>query len=157
MSGAAKRTALVAGGAGSIGRAIAVRLAAEGIQVVAADLSPQRLAEIQAATPGIEIVAADMSSPDGVESALAAMDGPVDIMCNSVGVSDGGASVEELTDEVWERVLRVNLTSTYLLCNRVVPRMIASGGGGIINVPSVAGLHSGRAVPPHATSTSPPI
>src|SRR5258708_39991284 len=92
MSGAAKRTALVAGGAGSIGRAIAVRLAAEGIQVVAADLSPQRLAEVQAATPGVEIVAADMSSPDGVESAPAATDGPGGIMCNKVGRSARRAS-----------------------------------------------------------------
>lgn len=145
MTGPRRRTALVAGGAGSIGRAIAVRLAADGVRVFAADLSAERLGEVSAATAGIETLAADLSSPAGVESVLAAVDGPIDIMCNSVGVSDGGASVEELTDELWERVLRINLTSTYLLCNRVVPRMISSGGGVIINVASVAGLRGGRA------------
>jgi NAD(P)-dependent dehydrogenase (short-subunit alcohol dehydrogenase family) len=66
-------------------------------------------------------------------------------VCNAHGVSDGGASVEELTDELWFRVIQINLNSIYLVCNRVVPTMITRGGGVIINIASVAGLRGGRA------------
>lgn len=140
-----RRTALVAGAAGGIGGAIARQLAADGMDVLAADLSEERLAALAAEVPAIRTVAADMSTPEGVELAVTEAGAPIDVMCNSVGVSDGGASVEELTDELWERVLRINLTSTYLLCNRVVKQMAPRGTGVVINIASVAGLRGGRA------------
>jgi NAD(P)-dependent dehydrogenase (short-subunit alcohol dehydrogenase family) len=140
-----RRTALVTGAAGSIGGAIAARLAADGMQVVAADLSGERLDSLSAEAPGIKTVVADVSTAGGVEAAVAACGPQVDVVCNSAGVSDGGASIEELDDTLWERVLRVNLTSIYLMCNRVTPGMLERKGGVIINIASVAGLRGGRA------------
>jgi NAD(P)-dependent dehydrogenase (short-subunit alcohol dehydrogenase family) len=139
------RTALVTGAAGGIGSAIVTKLAADGLRVVAADLSAERLETLAAAVPGIETVVADVSTAEGVESAIAAAGPTIDVVCNSAGVSDGGGSIEELDDTIWERVLRINLTSIYLMCNRVTPRMIEQHYGVIINVSSVAGLRGGRA------------
>jgi len=139
------RTALVAGAAGGIGGAIATRLADDGYRVVAVDLAKDRLDELAAAYPEMICVTADVSTPEGVEAALTAAGAPIDVLCHSVGVSDGGASIEELADETWERVLRVNLTSVYLLSNRVVRQMVPRGRGVVVNVASVAGLRGGRA------------
>jgi NAD(P)-dependent dehydrogenase (short-subunit alcohol dehydrogenase family) len=93
----------------------------------------------------LETVVADVSTPGGVESALAAAGDEIDVVCNTAGVSDGGGSIEELTDSTWERVIRINLNSIYLVCNRAVPGMIKRGGGVIVNIASVAGLRGGRA------------
>jgi NAD(P)-dependent dehydrogenase (short-subunit alcohol dehydrogenase family) len=142
---AAARTALVTGAAGGIGGAIAARLTAEGARVIAADLSADRLESLAAAIPGIETIVADVSTPEGVETTVAKAGPSIDIVCNSAGVSDGGASIEELDDATWERVLRINLTSIYLMCNRVTPGMIERKSGVILNVASVAGLRGGRA------------
>lgn len=139
------RVALVTGGAGAIGSAITGALHTDGFRVIAADLSEERLAALASTLPGLETVVADLSSAKGVERALAATGGAVDVLCNTAGVSDGGASIEELDDAVWERVMRINLDSIYLMCNRVVPGMIERGGGVIVNLASVAGLRGGRA------------
>jgi NAD(P)-dependent dehydrogenase (short-subunit alcohol dehydrogenase family) len=145
MTQATRRTALVTGAAGGIGSAIAGRLAADGIHVVAADLSAERLEALAADVPGIDVVVADVSTPEGVEAAVGKAGPGLGIVCNSAGVSDGGASIEELDDAIWERVLRINLTSVYLMCNRVTPGMVERKGGVIINISSVAGLRGGRA------------
>lgn len=138
------RTALVTGAAGGIGGAIARRFHADGYRVIAADLSAERLTSLAESVPGIETVVADLSTIEGVESAVAVA-GDVDVLCNSAGVSDGGASIEELGDEVWERTIRINLSSVYLACNRVTPGMLERGHGVIVNISSVAGLRGGRA------------
>jgi NAD(P)-dependent dehydrogenase (short-subunit alcohol dehydrogenase family) len=135
-----QRTALVTGAAGSIGGAIAARLSADGIRVFAVDLSAERLDDLRAEAPEVQSVVADVSTAAGVEAAVAACGPRIDVVCNSAGVSDGGASIEELDDPVWERVLRVNL-----MCNRVTPGMIERKSGVIVNIASVAGLRGGRA------------
>jgi NAD(P)-dependent dehydrogenase (short-subunit alcohol dehydrogenase family) len=140
-----QRTAVVSGAGGSIGSAVATRLYDDGYMVVAADLSEERLATLETSLPGIKVVVADISTSAGVEKVVAAGDGGIDVLCNCAGISDGGASVEELTDEMWDRVIRINLTSIYLMCNRVVAEMVKRGGGVVINLSSVAGLRGGRA------------
>ncbi|HEX3955815.1 MAG TPA: SDR family NAD(P)-dependent oxidoreductase [Trebonia sp.] len=138
-------TALVTGAAGGIGSAIAARLAADGYRVVAADLSAERLAALADSVANVVPVPGDVSTVNGIERAVAAAGGSISVLCNAAGVADGGASVEELTDDLWHRVIQVNLTAIYLACNRVVPLMIGHGGGVIINISSVAGLRGGRA------------
>lgn len=140
-----QRVALVTGAAGGIGSAIASQLWSDGYQVVAVDLSAERLADLVTERPGIRTLVADISAPDGVDAAVAAAGASVDVLCNTAGVSDGGASIEEVTDELWQRVIQINLTSVYLMCNRVVGPMIAGGGGVIVNMSSAAGLRGGRA------------
>jgi len=138
-------TAIVTGAGGGIGSAIARQFAADGFQVVAVDLSAERVDALAASTSGIKAVSADVSTPDGVETALSAAESRVFAVCNSAGVGDGGASVEELNDELWNRVIRINLSAIYLMTNRAVPLMIEAGGGVIVNISSVAGLRGGRA------------
>jgi NAD(P)-dependent dehydrogenase (short-subunit alcohol dehydrogenase family) len=140
-----QRTAIVAGAGGSIGSDVAARLHRDGYFVIAADLSEGRLSALAASLPGVKTVVADISTAAGVDEVVAAGGGVIDVLCNCAGVSDGGAAIEELTDEVWERVIRINLTSIYLMCNRVVKEMVPRGGGVIINLASVAGLRGGRA------------
>jgi len=135
----------VTGAAGSIGGSIVTQLAADGLRVVAVDLSAERLEALADNVPGLLTVVADVSTAEGVAAAVDAAGSDLDVVCNSAGVSDGGASIEELDDDVWERVLRVNLSSVYLMCNRVTPALLARGHGVIINVASVAGLRGGRA------------
>jgi NAD(P)-dependent dehydrogenase (short-subunit alcohol dehydrogenase family) len=139
------RTALVTGAAGGIGSAIASQLYEDGYFVVAIDLSQERLQDLALKLPGIKTIVADISGPEGVATVMAEAGDAIDVLCNAAGVSDGGASVEELTDEIWERVLRINLTSIYLMCNRVVTQMVTRGEGVVINLSSAAGLRGGRA------------
>jgi NAD(P)-dependent dehydrogenase (short-subunit alcohol dehydrogenase family) len=113
--------------------------------VIAVDLSSERLEALAESLPGITTVVADISSPTDVDGVVEHGNGAIDVLCNCAGVSDGGASVEELTDELWDRVIRINLTSIYLMCNRVVAEMVGRSGGVVINLSSVAGLRGGRA------------
>jgi NAD(P)-dependent dehydrogenase (short-subunit alcohol dehydrogenase family) len=138
------RTALVTGAAGGIGSAIAAQLYEDGYFVIAADLSEERLRALALKLPGITTIVADISDANGVDAVMATAGDAIDVLCNAAGVSDGGASVEELTDEIWDRVLRINLTSIYLMCNRVVSQMVTRGGGVVINLSSAAGLRGGR-------------
>lgn len=140
-----QRIAMVTGAAGGIGSAITRYLYKDGYRIVAVDVSKDRLDALARELTGITTVVADISTADGVDEAVTFGEGAIDVLCNAAGVSDGGASVEELTDELWDRVLRINLTSIYLMCNRVVSEMVARGGGVVINVSSVAGLRGGRA------------
>jgi NAD(P)-dependent dehydrogenase (short-subunit alcohol dehydrogenase family) len=138
------RIALVTGAAGNMGSAIVAKFASEKIHVVATDLSAERLDDLARAVPDVETVTADVSTAQGVAAAIAQAGPRIDILVNIAGISDGGASVEELDDAKWERVLRINLTSTYMLCNRVTPGMIEREYGVILNMASVAGLRGGR-------------
>ena len=65
--------------------------------------------------------------------------GRIDVLHNNVGITALGGVVDESV-ESWERVLRVNLTSAFLLCKHVIPHMERDGGGAIVNVGSVGGL-----------------
>lgn len=143
-SPSARPLALVTGAGGAIGSAVAARFADDGYEVVAADLSAERLDELREGHPAITTEVADISTPAEVDRLASTYGHPIRVLCNAAGVSDGGASIDELGDELWQRVIRINLTSIYLLCNRFVPSMLASGGGVVLNVASVAGLRGGR-------------
>jgi NAD(P)-dependent dehydrogenase (short-subunit alcohol dehydrogenase family) len=140
----ANTTAVVTGAAGAIGRSITRMLHDRGDTVVAADLAEEGLARLAQELPGLRTVVADVGTAAGGQSCLDAADGVVDVLINNAGVSDGLAAVNELDDATWERVLRVNLTSAYLLMNRVVDGMVQRGGGAIVNVASIAGIRGGR-------------
>lgn len=140
------KTALITGGASGIGRATAVLFAREGARVVAADVNEgagQRLAgEISS---GVIFEPADVTRAADckrvVDRTLREC-GRIDILCNCAGIIRR-ASVVELTEEDWDRVMAVNLRSVFLLCRLVVPIMIKAGGGSIINIASGWGLAGG--------------
>src|SRR5581483_5169634 len=65
--------------------------------------------------------------------------GRIDVLINNVGQSEPGGPVD-LTPEIWQRQLAVNVTGAYLLCRAFLPTMVAGGGGAIVNVSSVAAM-----------------
>ena len=139
-------------GAGSVGpgwgngRAIAVRFAEEGAQVVGIDCDTQRMQEtaelIKAA--GGQFIALTSNVTDS--AALAATVGlcierlgRIDILVNNVGGSAKGGPVE-MSEEVWDTQIDHNLKSVFLACKHVLPHMVARGQGNIVNLSSTSGI-----------------
>jgi 2-hydroxycyclohexanecarboxyl-CoA dehydrogenase len=129
------RVAIVTGAAAGIGAACAIRLAADGATVGVLDLDAQRCADTVAAIKdaGGEAIAlgADFAEPDQIEAALVAVRsafGPVTILVNNAALP-GYAPFLETKLEDWERILKANLTGTFLITQRVLPDMVAAGWG----------------------------
>ena len=133
------------GGVGN-GKATALLFAREGAQVVCVDIdlkAAQETADQISGEGGLAISAhADVSNSDEVRSFVAlCVDtfGSVDILHNNVGIAPPGGPIEQ-SEELWQRVIDVNLKSVFLTCKHVLPLMIDNGGGVILNVSSTAGL-----------------
>jgi NAD(P)-dependent dehydrogenase (short-subunit alcohol dehydrogenase family) len=135
--------ALVTGGSGGIGRAVALELAACGAAVAVHYNSHRAAAEELAAELGNAVAfGADLSKPSGPDQLVAAATdrfGPVTILVNNAGLMTD-ARVEDLSDELLEQTLTVNLTAAFRLCRAVIPGMRAVGFGRIVNVSSQAAL-----------------
>jgi len=135
----AGKVAVITGGAGGIGRASAVRFAAEGARVVCADVAEEAGRAVADEVQGL-FVRADVTRPDDVRALYAAAAralGGIDICFNNAGISppeDG--SVLEVDPTTWHRVQEVNLTSVYLCCHYGIPHLLQRGGGAVINTAS---------------------
>jgi 2-keto-3-deoxy-L-fuconate dehydrogenase len=137
------RVAIVTGAGSGIGRQTAVLFAREGARVLAADIDlPAAEETARLAGGGMIAVAADVADERSVAALFAACDeqlGALSVLANIAGIG----STTPATDtplEVWERVFSVNSRGTFLCCKAAIPRMIAAGGGSIVNMASIAGL-----------------
>ena len=138
--------ALVTGAGSGIGRAIALRLAAAGARVAAADLNPGRAretAELVRAGGGEAVaLAADVGSEAEarrmVAEAVAALGG-LDVLINNAGVSSAGWC-ENVSEAEMERVLRVNLAGVLRVTREAAPHLKKSGRGRVVNLSSVEGI-----------------
>jgi 3-oxoacyl-[acyl-carrier protein] reductase len=135
------RTAVVTGGAQGFGHAIAKRLAASGAKVRMWDRDGALLAK-SAKDFGASSDVVDIGDAAAVEhaakKALADL-GRVDVLVNNAGVAGDNHPVVEYPIEEFERVLRVNLTGTFLCCRALAAQMAKNGYGRIVNVSSIAG------------------
>jgi NAD(P)-dependent dehydrogenase (short-subunit alcohol dehydrogenase family) len=133
------RVAVVTGGASGIGLATCRRLAREGARVVVVDLA-QGVGKALADELGGLFVQADVTSPDDNERMYAETVqryGRVDIAFHNAGISPPeDDSILETGLDAWRRVQEVNLTSVYLGCKAVLPRMLEQGKGVIVNTAS---------------------
>jgi NAD(P)-dependent dehydrogenase (short-subunit alcohol dehydrogenase family) len=134
-----EQVAIVTGGAKGIGKAIADRLAQDGMRIVIADL--QGAEESAATYPGGVGLTVDVASELDVERMAAEVEercGRIDVLVNNAGLyaSLEMRSFSEIPVEEWRRVMDVNVLSMFLTCRAVVPRMKASGGGRIVNISS---------------------
>lgn len=138
----AGKTIIVTGAGSGIGKATALRLAREGARVIAADIHGERLDQLVQDHPGLDLVpvAGDASAQADVDRVVAAGNGTIHGLVNNAGIMDDFLPVAEVTDEVWSRVMRVNVDSVIRFTRAVVPIMLAQGTGAIVNVASVAGL-----------------
>lgn len=141
------KVAIVTGAASGLGRATAVRFAAEGARVVLADFDEQGGQETQELirANGYEscLVRTNVCNPvevqNMVQAALEAYGGRVDILINAAGVLRLGYVVD-LSVEDWDLTLDVNVKGTFLCCKAVLPVMLRQGRGVIVNVSSSAVL-----------------
>jgi NAD(P)-dependent dehydrogenase (short-subunit alcohol dehydrogenase family) len=140
------KLAVITGAGAGIGRASALRFAAEGAVVVAVDLdsaaAEDTAALVCAAAGTAEAEAADVADPASVERLfrnVTARHPRLDVLFNNAGIVMGGTA-ETTSLEEWQRSLSVNLTSMFLCCREAVPVMKRQGGGVILNTASVAGL-----------------
>ena len=140
------KVALITGGAQGIGKAIAIRLAREGADVVVADinidLAQSALTEMK--TWGVSAVAlkADVSDSQEVEELVKKVQErfpTLDILVNNAGISKDGLLIR-VSEEDWDRVLRVNLKGAFNLTKSVARVMIKQKSGRIVNITSVIGM-----------------
>jgi NAD(P)-dependent dehydrogenase (short-subunit alcohol dehydrogenase family) len=130
--------AVVTGGGSGIGAAIAKRLLADGARVTLMGRSLQRLQAQQAALGAVGIQVCDVADEDSVTDAFAAV-GDVDLLVNNAGQVET-APLARTSLELWQRLLNVNLTGTFLCSRAVLPGMLARRQGRIVNVASTAAL-----------------
>jgi NAD(P)-dependent dehydrogenase (short-subunit alcohol dehydrogenase family) len=138
------KTVIVTGAGSGIGRATAIRLAAEGATVVAADVNQDALAKL-AAEIEIRPVAGDLTSNAVIDQVVAAAEGKVDGLANVAGIMDGFLPAAEVDDATWDRVFDVNVTAPMRLTRAVLPLMLAAESGSIVNVASEASLRGAAA------------
>jgi len=139
------KVVVVTGGAAGIGRATAMRFAAEGCRVSIWDRKP-------AALDGCESLEVDVVSTESVAGAAQSVLekwGRIDVLINNAGILRDGqlvkykddAVIGVMSDEAFDDVINVNLRGVFICTRAVVPSMIAAGGGVILNASSVVGLY----------------
>jgi NAD(P)-dependent dehydrogenase (short-subunit alcohol dehydrogenase family) len=128
------------------GKAISALLARQGAQVVGGDISIEAAQEtcetIRSGGGLCEILQLDVTDADSVRlfaEAVASRFGHVDVLVNNVGRSEPGGPVD-LTPDIWDQQLAINVTGAYLLCRAFLPMMLNAGAGAIVNVSSVAAM-----------------
>jgi len=144
------RVALVTGAAGAFGRAIASGFAEAGARVFLTDKNAERLEEsatfVRAAGGTCATWVGDTDSSTDVDAIFAHLDeafGRIDILVNNAGGNPMQGRPEAFPLDIWESVLRTNLTGYFLFARAAGKRMIAQGhGGSIVNVSSIAGTSS---------------
>ena len=144
-----ERSAIVTGGASGIGLAISERLAADGLAVAVFDRdgdAAQAAADKIVASGGAAIAATvDVTDRAQIDAGVAEVRerlGAATVLVNNAGL-DGFDAFLDISLDLWNRILEVNLTGTFHCCQAVLPDMIAAGWGRIVNISS-SSTHSGQ-------------
>ncbi len=140
-----KKTALVTGGAKGIGEAICINLTKDGYNIAlnynTSEKEALSLKEKLSSVTDIEIYRADVSDSEQVNKMFNEIEkvfGGVDVLVNNAGIAQQ-VLFTDITDEMWQRMLGVNLTGAFNCCRRALPYMINQKYGAIINVASMWG------------------
>ncbi|NLT58364.1 MAG: glucose 1-dehydrogenase [Clostridiales bacterium] len=153
------KVAIVTGASAGMGKAIAQLFAAEGARVIALARRFDRLQALadEAKGKGQSILPLQCDMADEadigrvVQTALEQFGG-IDVLINNAGIMDNMVPLDELEDELWERVISVNLTGPMKLTRSVLREMLKKESGVIVNVASVGGLNGCRAGAAYTTS-----
>ncbi len=140
-----KKTALVTGGAKGIGAAICCKLAAEGYNVAvnynsSADEAAELVEELSKITEAASFQAdvSDSAQVNDMVNAVTERFGGIDALVNNAGIAQQ-ALFTDISDEIWQRMLGVNLTGQFNCCRAVLPQMINRKSGKIVNITSMWG------------------
>ena len=152
------KTALVTGAARGLGREIALALAQSGASLILSDIQSPDDTAVAVGETGAPWIAvpADITDEDQVKAMAersAAEYGKVDILINNAGVSQlSYTATEDLSKTEWETIMGINLTGTFLVCKHIGQKMIAGGGGSIVNIATTAGITGVPRAPAYCAS-----
>lgn len=153
------KVVILTGASSGMGRAGALRFAEEGAKVVAVARRKERLEELVEASKNLSgqiyAIAGDISKDEAINRIVKeTIDkfGRIDVLVNNAGILDDYLSADNMTDEIWNKVLDVNLTGPMKLIRSVIKYMIEQGSGNIINIASIGGLYGARGGMAYVTS-----
>jgi 2-dehydro-3-deoxy-L-rhamnonate dehydrogenase (NAD+) len=149
------KTALVTGGARGIGLAITERLLGEGARVAILDRDPNVEAVAKKLGPRARALVVDVTKSAEVDRAVATAHlwaDRLDIVVNNAGITGRSYPIWELSDEDWQQVLAVDLTSVFYVCRAAVKLMLPRGAGRIVNIASIAGKEGNPTLVPYSSA-----
>jgi len=150
------KTALITGAARGIGKAIALKFAAEGANIAFTDLAVNEETQAEIAALGVKAKsyasnAADFAETEALVAQVKADFGSIDILVNNAGITKDGLMLR-MTEQQWDAVIAVNLKSAFNFIHACVPVMMRQRGGSIINMASVVGVHGNAGQANYAAS-----
>lgn len=145
-----EKTIFVTGAASGIGQAQAVAFTEQGANVFGLDIDTLGLAETIAKTKNsagnFTAYTGDITNKNDLATAVQKANnlfGPIHVLLNTAGILDGYTPTLETTEELWDRILSINLKGTFLVTNQILPQMLRQKHGVIINMASIAGMVAG--------------
>ena len=146
MSNLKKKNIIVTGASGGIGNAIIKKLSEEGANILASGTKIEKLEELKKNFEGLKILKFDISQSDKieefVENATSELGGSLDAIVNNAGITQDNLAIRMSLDE-WQKVININLTSTFLMSKFAIKKMLKNKSGKIVNITSVVG-HTGN-------------
>ena len=146
MSDLSGKNIIVTGATGGIGSSIIKKLSESGANILATGTRLQRLEELNKNFEKIKILKFDISQKDKIhefiEKATEELGGSLDCIINNAGITNDNLAIR-MTLEEWQKVIDINLTSTFLICKFAIKKMLKNKSGKIVNITSVVG-HTGN-------------
>jgi len=146
MSNLKKKNIIVTGASGGIGNAIIKKLSEAGANILASGTKIEKLEELKKNYEGLKILKFDISQSDKIEEfiekATSELGGSLDGIVNNAGITQDNLAIRMSLDE-WQKVININLTSTFLMSKFAIKKMLKNKSGKIVNITSVVG-HTGN-------------
>jgi 3-oxoacyl-[acyl-carrier protein] reductase len=146
MSNLEKKNIIVTGASGGIGNAIIKKLSEAGANILASGTRIEKLEELKKNFEGLKILKFDISQRDKIEefieNATIELGGNLDGIVNNAGITQDNLAIRMSIDE-WQKVININLTSTFLMSKFAIKKMLKNKSGKIVNITSVVG-HTGN-------------
>ena len=146
MSNLEKKNIIVTGASGGIGNAIIKKLSEAGANILASGTRIEKLEELKKNFEGLKILKFDISQSDKIEefieNATKELGGSLDGVVNNAGITQDNLAIRMSLDE-WQKVININLTSTFLMSKFAIKKMLKNKSGKIVNITSVVG-HTGN-------------
>ena len=146
MSNLEKKNIIVTGASGGIGNAIIKKLCNAGANILASGTRIEKLEELKKNFADIKILKFDISQSDKIEdfieNATSELGGSLDCIVNNAGITQDNLAIRMSLDE-WQKVININLTSTFLMSKFAIKKMLKNKSGKIVNITSVVG-HTGN-------------
>ena len=146
MSNLEKKNIIVTGASGGIGNAIIKKLSEAGANILASGTRIEKLEELKKNFEGLKILKFDISQSDKIEefieNATNKLGGSLDGIVNNAGITQDNLAIRMSLDE-WQKVININLTSTFLMSKFAIKKMLKNKSGKIVNITSVVG-HTGN-------------